>query len=200
VLALPMLFRYPNVFVGFTIGSGTLALISLWILGIEGTRRFVDILVLGAGGRWYGLNEDAMYNLIGLLSRGAPGLTAELVHLIGWLAYGSAVLGLCALWARSSDPKAWLVGPSVALALFVAPHLHFHDLALLLFPIYECTRRNKPGLNTFAATALPIATSLLLLVSNVSPALRYKVPYVVLLLSAAYPCSARLNALLRGPS
>jgi hypothetical protein len=200
VLAMPMLCRYPNVFVGFTIGSATLALISLWVLGIEGTRQFIDILVLGAGGRWYGLNEEAMYNLIGLLRRGAPGLTAEVVHTIGWLAYGCAILGLCALWARSSDAKAWLIGPSVALALFVAPHLHFHDLALLLFPIYECMRSSKQGVKSFTAIALPIATSLLLLVSHVSPAFRYKVPYLVLFLSAAYLCSARLNALLRRTS
>jgi hypothetical protein len=198
VLALPMLFRYPRTFVGFTIGSGTLALISLWILGIEGTQQFINILVLSAGGRWYGTNENAMYNLIGLLSRGAPGLTPELVHITGWLAYGFAILGLCALWARSSDAKAWLIGPSVALALLAAPHLHFHDLALLLFPIYECMRSSKQDLKTFTAIALPIAISLLLLVSNVSPGLRYKVPYLVLLLLAAYPCSARFKPLLRG--
>ncbi len=190
VFALPMLFRHPKVFVGFTLGSGALALVSLTILGTEGSRAFIDVLRLSAGGRWYGLKEDAMYNLIGLLCRAAPQLTPELVHAIGWLVYGAAILGLCALWARASNPKTWLIGPTVALGLFVVPHLHLHDLALLLIAIYEWIRSSRiaAGLKASTAIALPMAVSLLLLVSNVAPGLRYKVPVSIVLLLAADPC------------
>jgi hypothetical protein len=194
VLALPMLFRHPRVFVGFTIGSATLAVASLSILGIEGAREFVHVLSLSAGGQWYGLKEGAMYNFIGLLSRSAPGLPPGLLHAVGWLVYGASILGLCALWARAPDPKTWLVGPTVSLGLFVVPHLHLHDLALLLIPIYESIRSSKHGsvLTTSTAVALPLAISLLLLASNPSAGLRYKVPVSIMLVLAAYPCYARL--------
>src|SRR3990172_1997399 len=76
ILALPMLFSHRKVFWGFVLGAGLLAVFSLSILGLEGTREFIDILLISAGGEWYGLKENTMYNLIGLLTRASPWLEA----------------------------------------------------------------------------------------------------------------------------
>jgi glycosyl transferase family 87 len=201
IVALPMLFRHREVFWAFTVASAALATFSFVIVGIEGSRQFIDILRLSAGGTWYGMKEDSMYNLIGLLTRAFPGLSPELVRATGWFVYGAALVGLCVLWSRARNPKAWLIGPTVALALFVAPHLHFHDLTLLLIPIHEVIRSSaRTGMMKTGITAtFPIAASLLLLLSNVCPDLRYKTPYLIMLTLAGYPLLREIQPAVRLP-
>jgi hypothetical protein len=189
ILALPMLFSYRKVFWGFVLGSGILALFSFSILGIAGTRDFIDILVVSAGGEWYGMKQFAMFNLIGLLMRASPWLEADAIRLLGWVVYGIAIIGLCILWIRNKDLQDGKIGLTITLALFAVPHLHFHDLALLLIPIYEIVRLTSKhgGLKTSIAAVLPIAISLLLLLSNATPFLQYTVPYLIMLALAGYP-------------
>ena len=189
LLAIPMLFRYRKVFMGFLLGSGVLALFSLLILGLNGTKEFVDILFVSAGGEWYGMKEKVMYNLIGLLTRALPGLEAGTIRTLGWSVYGMAIIGLCILWFKTRDLKNAYIGLTITLALFVVPHLHFHDLTLLLIPIYELIRRSKESgyLELSVAVLIPIAISLLLLISNISYYLQYTIPYLIMLILAAYP-------------
>ena len=188
-LAIPMLFRYRKIFVGFLLGSGILASLSLLLLGQNGTREFINILLLSAGAEWYGMKENAMYNLIGLLTRTIPQLEAGTIRILGWIVYVFAATCLCILWFRTKDVKHGLIGLSVTLALFSAPHLHFHDLALLLIPIYEIIRESQENrvLKTSIAIGFPIAISLLFLLSNISPYLQYTIPYLIMLLLAAAP-------------
>jgi glycosyl transferase family 87 len=189
ILALPMLFSYRKVFLGFILGSGVLALLSFLILGMQGTREFIDILFISANGEWYGMKESAMYNLIGLLVRTIPWLEVSTIRAVGWSIYGVTGIGLCIVWARNRNIQDGQIGLTVTLGLFVAPHLHFHDLTLLLIPIYELIRSStrSAGLKTSIAIALPIAISLLLLLSNSYPLLQYSIPYLILLSLAGYP-------------
>jgi hypothetical protein len=189
ILAIPMLFRSIKVFVGFLIGSGVLALLSVLILGLHGTREFINIILLSAGGEWYGMKENAMYNLIGLLTRAMPYIEAGIIRTAAWIVYGLAMIGLCILWAKTQDIKNGIIGLTVTLALFAVPHLHFHDLTLLLIPIYELIRISQETgkLKTSIAIVLPIAISLLLLISNISPYLQYTIPYLLMLGLTLYP-------------
>ena len=189
ILALPMLFRSIKVFGGFLLGSGILAVLSIWIVGANGIRDYINILVVSAGGEWYGMKEYAMYNLIGLLTRIMPGLGPDAIRTLGWIVYGATIIVLCVLWFKSKDLTGKLIGLSATLALFVVPHLHFHDLALLLIPVYELIRTSEQQVNlkTSIAIAMPIAISLLLLFSNISPALQYTVPYLIMFVLAVYP-------------
>lgn len=130
-----------------------------------------------------------MYNLIGLLTRALPGLEAGTIRTLGWSVYGMAIIGLCILWFKTRDLKNAYIGLTITLALFVVPHLHFHDLTLLLIPIYELIRRSKESdyLELSVAVLIPIAISLLLLISNISYYLQYTIPYLIMLILAAYP-------------
>ncbi len=201
LLAVPMLFRYRKVFVGFLLGSGALALLSLLILGTNGTKEYINILLLSAGGEWYGMKENAMYNLIGILTRTVPGLGTGAIRTAGWIVYGTTIVALCLLWFKARDSKNRYIGLSVTLALFVVPHLHFHDLALLLIPIYDLTRRSMETghLKTSIAVITPIAISLLLLVSNISAYLQYTTPYLIMLILAVYPFYAKPKIPMRAP-
>ena len=189
ILALPMLFRYRKVFLGFVLGSGALALISFLIIGMEGTGEFINVILISAGGEWYGMKQYAMYNLIGILMRTLPWLGAETIRTIGWIVYGATIIALCVFWARSKDLQVGQIGLTVILALFSVPHLHFHDLTLLLIPIYELIRFSSQNerLKTSIATVSPIAISLLLLLGNISPLLQYTFPYLIMLALALYP-------------
>lgn len=201
ILALPMLFSYRKAFLGFLLGSGILALFSFLILGIDGTREFIDILFLSAGGEWYGMKESAMYNLIGLLVRTMPWLGANTIRLVGWAIYIIAVIGLCILWTRHKNLQGGKIGLTVILALLTVPHLHFHDLALLLIPVYELMRSiaRTGGVRIPIAIALPIAISLVLLLGNIAPLLQYTLPYLIMLALAGYSYSRDYETPVRAP-
>ena len=189
ILALPMLFHYRKTFIGFVLGAGGLALFSILILGVEGTMEFINLIRISASGEWYGMRENAMYNLIGLLTRTLPWLGAGTIRTIGWISYGATIIALCIFWAGSKDLEAGKIGLTVILALFTVPHLHFHDLTLLLIPIYELIHSSAQNerLKTSIATVLPIAISLLLLLGNISPLFQYTFPYLVMIALAVYP-------------
>ncbi len=193
ILALPMLFRYRKVFVGFALGAGGLALLSVLILGMNGVREFIDVLLITAGGEWYGTKQFAMFNLIGLLTRTFPLLEADTIRTFGWTIYGMMTIFLCIFWARTKDLQTGQIGLTVILAVFSVPHLHFHDLTLLLIPIYDLIRLSKRDSQpkTAIATTLPVAISLILLLSNVSPLLQYTVPYFIMLALATWPLYAK---------
>lgn len=183
MLALPLLFRYRKAFIGFVLGAGGLALLSILILGVEGTSEFINLIRISASGEWYGMKENAMFNLIGLLTRTLPWLGAGTIRTIGWIVYGSTIIALCIFWAGSKGLQAGQIGLTVILILLTVPHLHFHDLTLLLIPIYELIRSSTQNerLKTSIATVLPIAISLLLLLGNISPLLQYTFPYLIML-------------------
>ena len=196
ILALPMLFRYRKVFLGFALGAGVLALVSFLIIGMEGTQEFINVLLISAGGEWYGMKQYAMYNLIGILTRNLPWLGSETIRTIGWMVYGATIIALCIFWARSKDLQVGQIGLTVILALFSVPHLHFHDLTLLLIPIYELVRSSAQNerLKTSIATVLPIAISLLLLIGNISPLLQYTFSYLIMLALAVFPYCSKYKA------
>lgn len=200
VLALPMLFHDRRVFLGYTIGSGILAVISFLILGVQGTQEFIDMLLLSAGGEWYGIKPEAMFNLIGLLTRLMPWLDPDQVRLIGWIAYGLAVGGLCIFW-KKQNWKTHPIGLTVILALFTAPHLYFHDLTILLIAIAELIvfSHETGNLRTSIMAITPIAISLLFLLSNISPILQYTAPYLIMAVLAVYAYRRAFGALTTTP-
>ncbi|HSL30100.1 MAG TPA: glycosyltransferase family 87 protein [Anaerolineales bacterium] len=188
ILAVPMFFRSTRVFAAFLVGSLLLVLISISILGRAGVQDFIEILFLSAGGEWYGMKESAMYNLIGLLSRTTPWLPAATIRWLGWILYAGAMVVLSLLWLRTREARNGLIGLSIIFALFFVPHLHFHDLALLLIPIYNVVQTHQDSGNvrpSFLAL-IPVALSLVLLLSNISPFLQYTIPYLIMLLLAIY--------------
>jgi hypothetical protein len=200
-LAIPMLFRNRNIFWGFVLGSLILALLSVLLLGAEGTKDYMNILLLSGGGEWYGMKENAMYNLIGLLSRFLPQVEAGMIRASGWLFYGAALICISMLWFKAQDLNSGLIGLTILCSIVTAPHLHFHDLALLLITIYDLGRLSKKygTLNMSSLAAVPLVFSLLLLISNLSRFLQYTTPYLIMLTLALYPYFLKPAALLTRP-
>lgn len=183
VLAIPFLFNRRLVWWWFLAGASALALISMLILGAHGTVSYLNLLLVSGRGDSYHINETAMVNLIGLLSRTCPGLSNAAIRQIGWGFYLSSILGLCIIWAKSKTLDEKLAGSAVLLCLFTAPHLHYHDLALLLIPLFGLIRMiTSRGLIAHQkAAVIPLVSSFVLLLSTLIPVLKYPVVYLAML-------------------
>jgi len=177
-LAVPFLFHRQKVFAWFCLGFAILGLLSLAIIGPAGARGFLDLLLVSAGGTWFGLHEDAMVDLVGLLWRFLPFLGGDAIRWIGWAAYALALVGLCAVWRRARTLDEKHIGLAVVLAVFASPHLHYHDLALLLVPLalvmVFLVRRGY--MQARHASLIPLVSSLALLLGSLVPALKYNLP------------------------
>lgn len=175
ILAIPLLFRQRSVWWRFFLLAVLLALASIWMLGRQGTPGFLDILRISASGAWHGMNEPAMLNLIGLLLRTLPWLDAGLVRAVGWAGYLAGIGLLNILWLKAPILDERLLSKSLIIALLFAPHLHSHDLTLLIIPLIFAIRLPVPKIPSAWLALLPLAISLLFLLEP----LRYILPYVL---------------------
>jgi hypothetical protein len=192
ILALPFLFKRRKVWWWFLMGAAFLAVFSLMLVGIKGVENFLSILGISAGGAGYKINEQVMVNFLGLLRRLVPGISAENARLASWVVYACAIVSLCVIWRRSERIGEKQIGLAVMVALIAVPHLHYHDLAMLLIPI-TCLIVQVGRLKTLdgrIANLLPLAVSWLLIASNPLPELKFNFPFlleVVLFIALWYP-------------
>ena len=165
MLALPMAFHYRRAWWSFFAACLVLGAYSLILAGWQGVAGYLHIISLTAEGQSYGTYQEVMYNLRGTLIRW--GVAFKTSGVIAWAAYFTALAVLCKFWR----PNRAYVGVAVIVTVFFSPHLHFHDLSLLVVPAL-C-------LNSWRVVALAL-TSLLLHVTNVSGVGRYAVPYALM--------------------
>jgi hypothetical protein len=123
-------------FRAFAISSIVLAVFSFALVGSTGMRRFVDLMLQALGGNdRLGVHADKMHNLRALSIYFLPYPWANYL----WLALSIGVCGLTIRICRQFDNSQenvttkgfWIM---VAL-LLVSPHLHTHDLTLLILPL-----------------------------------------------------------------
>jgi hypothetical protein len=183
LLAVPFLFRRQKVFLWFFASSAMLGLVSIATVGLQGLRGFFDLLLVSTGGEWYGMKEASMVNLVGLMWRVTPGLGGEVIRWAGWGAFFTAIATLCVIWGRTRELQDRHIVLLVVCAVLFSPHLHYHDLTLLLVAFAAAL----PAL-VRAGVARPrdtepvlLACSLVLLVGGLVPALKYNLPYLVML-------------------
>jgi len=182
VLAVPFLFRRRKVFGWFCAGAAALGFYCFLQVGWTGALDYLHILTVSAGGEGYGMAEMAMFNFTGLLLRLTPQLDLGLVHTIGWGLFTTALIGLCVLWGLSKSIGFCHIALAVTLSLFVAPHLHYHDLALLVIPLVGLGITGvKVGRLTIShAAVLPMLASVVLLLSEFWDPVRFSIPYLLM--------------------
>jgi hypothetical protein len=188
-LAIPFLFHRRKVFGWFCAGAAALGLAGLAMVGPGGARDFLHILLISAGGQDYGLNQAAMFNFTGLAVRMFPQLDPAVIRWAAWGLFAAGVVGLAVVWKLSPSLRLRHLGLAVLTSLFVAPHLHYHDLALLLLPLlaFAVILVEAGRLRPATGAYLPVAFSLLLLLGDISPA-RFVVPYIVMAVLIAGYC------------
>ncbi|MCJ7434658.1 MAG: DUF2029 domain-containing protein [Anaerolineales bacterium] len=175
-LAIPFFFRYRKVWWRFFLITGILALASILMLGRQGTLDFINLLRLTAGGTWYGMNQPAMLNLIGLMLRTFPFVEPGSIRIIGWTGYVAGIGLVSILWIRAREFDGRLLSLSLIIALLCAPHLHYHDLTLLIIPLIFAATLPVPTVLPEHLAQLPLGISLLLLILK---PLHFIMPYIL---------------------
>jgi hypothetical protein len=98
--------------------------------------------------------------------------------------YGLTLIGLCILWRRTRLINEKQIGLAIVLAVFAVPHLHYHDLTLLLVALAAALLilAREGFLDTQRAALVPLALSIVFLFSNLTQILKLNFPYLVMLL------------------
>jgi hypothetical protein len=184
-LALPFIFKRRRIWWWFLVGAVLLGLYSFLMVGWQGVRDFLNQVAISANGETVAIHSFAMYNLKGMLIRLFPALETTVIPAITWMAYLLTIVILCVWWARSTDIHPRQFGLAVILTLFFSPHLHDHDLALLLIPIMvlciELVRLNK--LTSLGAAVLLMGISYYMGVILLTP-INYSGTYLLMILLA----------------
>jgi hypothetical protein len=157
--------------------TSLLAVFSIVFIGKDGTFELIRILQISASGEGYGTNENSMVNLIGLVLKIAPGWGKESVRMLGWIGYIVAMLFTIFISLKKDKKTEWLISITILLSLFFAPHLHYHDVTLLIVPlIFLCAKH-------ILKSNFLLAISLILLVLQ---PLFYILPYVLYAMLTCY--------------
>jgi hypothetical protein len=180
MLALPFIFKRRKIFGWFLVSAVVLGIISLLLIGIKGTSSFLQLLLITAGGDWFGMNQDKMVNLLGLMLRLFPTIPEKTSALTAWGMYILATIGLCIWWIKALQVDIRHLATAILLAVLFVPHLHYHDLTLLLIPIVVLIlcRDDLPVLKNLPE--LPLIVSVILLLSGSLLIIKLSMPYVVI--------------------
>jgi len=157
------------------------AVVNIAIVGTQGTFDFTRILFLSAEGIHLRMSDSAMLNLTGLLSRIFDTAPVTLLRSIGLVGYGISILISIVIWMQKEPIESLKLSLSILIALFFAPHLHYHDLAAGAIPlVFVLTRQSSTISQYLLISILPLFSLLTLLV----PIWYYVWPYLLYLLLA----------------
>jgi len=134
-----------------------LTLYSVLLVGTQGVSDFLTLLRISAGGEMFGMRPLAMFNLLGLMER--AGVSPDLARPVAWIIFLIAAISVLAVWKRNPSHPPFAL--TVLLAVLTSPHLHEHDLALLLISFATLSKPNALFLlvSSLAIAALNIISS-----------------------------------------
>jgi hypothetical protein len=135
-LAIPFFFHHQRVFWGFAIGSVILAAISLGLLGIDGSVKFVESIRYIESTVWRESHALDMPTISGLIRRNFEITNVGLVSNFVWLIYLAGIIGFCVWWWKSDVIDERHIGLLSIAGILLLPYAHYHDLILLLIPIF----------------------------------------------------------------
>ncbi len=183
-LALPLLFRHKAAWWRSVFLTGILAVISLLLIGVQGTVGFLNLLRISSEGSWFGMKPEVMLNLLGFILRIVQFPNPGTASLIGWLIYLAGVVILCSLWRRTNPTDGRLLGLSVLIAIVTAPHLHLHDLTLLIFPVLLIVKDRLSASSNQRWAMLPLGAALFLITGILLDAVTFILPYILFIMLA----------------
>ena len=183
-LALPLLFKNQRAWWRSVLVIGLLGLVSVLLVTIQGALGYVNRLLVSSDAAWFGMKPEAMLNLQGLLIRVVPSLDLDTASKIGWFLYLVGIVLLCILWQRSKSIDARLLGLSILIAVVTAPHIHLHDLAILIFPILFVAHERMHTESEPRWLLFPLGASLCFLIGLLLEPVYYILPYLLFILLA----------------
>jgi len=167
MLAIPFIFKRRKVWWWFVAWSLILIAYSYLLVGVQGLEGFVQVLLVSGQGT--GFDVEYMITLMGALLRLFPNIDPVLFDIIGYGVYALAILSLCVLWAKSRALRFEHIGLAVLFSMVFSPHMHSHDLSLLLIPALgaAATLAASKVLSQKYAALLPLCVSVLLALNDI---------------------------------
>jgi hypothetical protein len=166
-LAIPLIVR-PKAFLGFCAASILMALYSVLLVGTQGVSDFLTLLRISAGGEMFGMRPLSMFNLLGLMER--VGVNPETARPVAWVMFFLSAFFLLFVWKRNLSKPPFAL--TMLLAVFTSPHLHGHDLALLLVIFATLSNPN--------ALFLLVSSLVLIVLSIISTSWQFAVAYLLM--------------------
>lgn len=201
MLAIPFLFRQRRVFYGFALGGAVLAGANLALVGMDGAVKYMESVRYIENTVWYEAHALDMPTLSGIIRRNFILENPAPARAFVWASYGLGIAAFSWLWHRSAvieEPQLGLVSIG---AVFLAPYAHYHDLILLLIPLF-CLIRIFLKLEFAKGYPLamgPLVVSLLTMLGFVgSETLKFPLAYGLMILLAGL--SAGSDRIIHGRS
>jgi hypothetical protein len=183
-LGIPLLFRQRRAVWQVAALSVLILSFCLWLFKLDGLLDFLHLIRISAEGTWFGMKPEAMFNLLGLTVRLLPTLDPSAANRLSWGIYVVGLALIVSLWLRSNLPNEQLLGLTILIAILFAPHLHLHDLALLVFPLLFAAMAWNRRNSALPVTIPLLGASLVLLAAFLTPTLYHVLPYLLCLLLA----------------
>lgn len=135
-LAVPFLLARRRVAWGFLLGAGSLAAYSIGLVGVQGALDYLVLLRESSIGGSMLIAESRMPNLLGAIHRLGGGENRGAAAALAWLLWIGFVVAMSIRWrTRQSRVSPVDCGLLVAGTVFFVPHIHLHDLAVLMIPL-----------------------------------------------------------------
>lgn len=183
-LAIPFLFRHRQVFWGFALGALTLAAISVGLLKVNGTLKFIDSLRYIENTIWYEKHSFDMPTISGIIRRNFDVINVALVKDFVWICYLLGIIGFSAWWYKSKAITEKHIGLIVLAGIFLLPYAHYHELTLLLIPIFCILRilQRDESIPQYYFVILPLIVSWLSVLGFIgSGAMKFSIVYFIML-------------------
>ncbi|MCG2787828.1 MAG: DUF2029 domain-containing protein [Anaerolineae bacterium] len=182
---LPFIFKHQRVFWGALIGGFGLAIFSLLLIGPGQLPIYLHIIQVVESGMWNLPHATDMPTLSGFIRRNFENMNQGIYRNQIWSVFLIGLTTISIWWKKSDKITEKHVGLVVILGLLLVPYAHYHELTLLLIPIFCLIRIwSKEGLiSAKKLMLLPSSISLLLLFGFAFPnTLKYIFVYSVIVL------------------
>jgi glycosyl transferase family 87 len=182
-LAIPFFFQHRKVFWGFVIGSSILAAISLVIIKSDGALRFVESIRYIESTVWYEAHALDMPTISGIIRRNFTISNPMPIKNLVWICYVLGIVGFCLMWHKNSEINERHVGLVSTGCIFLLPYAHYHDLILLLVPIFCILRiyQKEDTIHQNNLAIAPLAVSWLLTLGFAgSGLLKFPIVYLIM--------------------
>jgi len=186
-LAIPFFFRHRTVFWGFVLGSLTLAAISVALLRIDGSLKFIESIRYIEGTIWREPHAFDMPTISGIIRRNFEIINPAPIKALIWIFYLLGIGGFCIWWRKSVEINEKHIGLIVLAAILLLPYAHYHELTLLLIPIFCLLRilEKNAAIQQYYLAILPLVVSWLSILGFIgSGAMKFPIIYTVMILLA----------------
>jgi hypothetical protein len=202
-LAIPFLFNHRKVFWGFVLGSSILAGISIWLLKMDGTLKFIESLRYIESTIWVEPHSFDMPTISGIIRRNFTVTDPTAAKTFVWSCYLIGIVSFSVWWYRSEKITEKHIGLISIFAIFLLPYAHYHELTLLLVPIFCLLRileRNR--IDPYYLAIMPMVVSWFSLLGYAgSGALKFPIVYTIMFtLGYCLLNPEKLLPRLRGPA